>query len=60
MAAESRRKNASLEQLLLQEPFRFDFFQAVRLLERLDEGRAPVGRDTRPGARPSGSSRTWV
>ena len=49
MAAESRRKNASLEQLLLQEPFRFDFFQAVRLLERLDEGRAPVGRDTRPG-----------
>ena len=49
MATESRRKNASLEQLLLQEPFRFDFFQAVRLLERLDEGRAPVGRDTRPG-----------
>ncbi len=52
MAAESRRENAPLEQLLFREPFRFDFFQAVRLLERLDEGREPVGRDTRPGREP--------
>jgi len=49
MATESRRESATLEQLLFQEPFRFNFFQAVRLLERLDEGRDPVGRDTRPG-----------
>jgi len=49
MATESRRENAALEQLLFEEPFRFNFFQAVRLLERLDEGREPVGRDTRPG-----------
>ena len=52
MATESRRENAPLEQLLLEEPFRFNFFQAVRLLERLDEGREPVGRDTRPGREP--------
>jgi len=49
MATESRRESAPLEQMLFQEPFRFDFFQAVRLLERLDEGHEPVGRDTRPG-----------
>ncbi len=52
MATESRREDAPLEKLLFQEPYRFDFFQAVRLLERLDEGREPVGRDTRPGREP--------
>jgi type VI secretion system protein ImpH len=52
MAAESRRENASLERLLFDEPFRFDFFQAVRLLERLDAGGELVGRDTRPGREP--------
>jgi type VI secretion system protein ImpH len=49
MATESRRENAPLEQLLFQEPFRFNFFQAVRLVERLDERREPVGHDSRPG-----------
>ncbi len=49
MATESRREDAPLEELLFHEPFRFEFFQAVRLLERLEEGREPVGRDTRPG-----------
>jgi type VI secretion system protein ImpH len=49
MAIQSRRKNLTLEQFLLQEPFRFSFFQAVRLLERLGGRGEPVGRDTRPG-----------
>ncbi len=33
---------------LLKEPYRFDFFQAVRLLEMLDPDRAPVGHDALP------------
>jgi type VI secretion system protein ImpH len=52
MATESRREDAPLERLLFDEPFRFDFFQAVRLLERLDESRESVGRDARPGREP--------
>jgi type VI secretion system protein ImpH len=52
MAAESRRENASVEQSLFQEPYRFSFFQAVRLLAQLDQDREPVGRDTRPGREP--------
>jgi type VI secretion system protein ImpH len=34
--------------LLFEEPYRFSFFQAVRLLQRLREDRAPVGRDNAP------------
>ena len=34
---------------LLSEPFRFRFFQAVRLLERQQAGRHPVGRWGHPG-----------
>jgi type VI secretion system protein ImpH len=37
-----------LERTLFEEPYRFDFFQAVRLLERLQPGRAAVGRDGPP------------
>jgi type VI secretion system protein ImpH len=33
---------------LFEEGYAFDFFQAVRLLERLDPSRFPVGRDHRP------------
>ncbi|HEX8984096.1 MAG TPA: type VI secretion system baseplate subunit TssG [Bryobacteraceae bacterium] len=35
---------------LAEEPFRFEFFQAVRLLERLAPETSPVGRFTNPGA----------
>lgn len=34
---------AELERLLREQPHSFDFFQAVRLLERLHPGKAPVG-----------------
>jgi type VI secretion system protein ImpH len=50
MAAEGRRPFPTLEETLDQEPYRFEFFQAVRLLERLLPGRAAVGRhETPPG-----------
>jgi len=45
MATPSRRTDPSLEQTLHEEPYRFDFFQAVRLLARLDPTRAPVGHE---------------
>lgn len=35
-----------LHQELLDEPFRFEFFQAVRLLEKIFPMRQPVGRET--------------
>jgi type VI secretion system protein ImpH len=38
-----------MEKILRQEPFAFDFFQAVRLLGRLLAGRQPVGRFSDPG-----------
>jgi type VI secretion system protein ImpH len=38
-----------LEERLSAEPFRFQFFQAVRLLERLFPGRLPVGRVSEEG-----------
>lgn len=42
----NRKKN--LDQQLLDEPYRFDFFQAVRLLEKIFPERRPVGRDALP------------
>ena len=34
----------TLEETLFAQPYRFDFFQAVRLLERVYEERRPVGQ----------------
>ena len=45
MATESRRTDPPLAQELLDEPYRFEFFQAVRLLERMYPDRSPVGRE---------------
>ncbi len=42
------RRQPELEAALDAEPYRFDFFQAVRLLERLAPERKPVGRFVRP------------
>jgi type VI secretion system protein ImpH len=48
MAAEGRTDPADLSDLLLEEPRSFEFFQAVRLMTRLDPSRTPVGRDGDP------------
>ncbi|MDG3005789.1 type VI secretion system baseplate subunit TssG [Paludisphaera mucosa] len=45
MAGSERRSDADLIDRLREEPYRFDFFQAVRLLTRIADDRAPVGRD---------------
>jgi type VI secretion system protein ImpH len=58
MAPESRYENPALENsdspqmetALREEPFAFDFFQAVRLLGRLLKDRQPVGRFSNPNA----------
>jgi type VI secretion system protein ImpH len=41
-------KESVVGEKLRQEPFRFDFFQAVRLLEKLFPERTPVGRFAHP------------
>jgi len=48
MAAQGRRNDPPLIERLLTEPGRFEFFQAVRLLERLEPARGRVGEDTLP------------
>jgi type VI secretion system protein ImpH len=48
MATPSRGADPSLTQVLFEEGYRFDFFQAVRLLERLYSDRRPVGREAKP------------
>ncbi|HEY0007065.1 MAG TPA: type VI secretion system baseplate subunit TssG [Pyrinomonadaceae bacterium] len=45
MAAKSRRTDSPLTEVLYERPYSFDFFQAVRLLERISPERLPVGRD---------------
>ena len=42
-AAATSAPDARLERMLREEPTRFSFFQAVRLLSRLRAARAPVG-----------------
>jgi type VI secretion system protein ImpH len=49
MASQSGRPDPSLEEVLFAEAYRFDFFQAVRLLELIYTERKPVGRQARPG-----------
>ena len=49
MAAEGRREDPALIDRLLREPGRFGFFQAVRLLERIESARGRVGEDTLVG-----------
>jgi len=39
---------AKVRERLFSQPYSFDFFQAVRLLERMQPGRAPVGRHAHP------------
>jgi type VI secretion system protein ImpH len=48
MATESGRTDPSLTDILFAEGFRFDFFQAVRLLERVYSQRQAVGRGVDP------------
>lgn len=53
MAAQGGRQNTDLdpgtvEASLYREPYVYGFFQAVRLLERLSQGRKPVGRFSAP------------
>ncbi len=48
MASKSRRANPSIKDTLFEESYRFDFFQAVRLLEKLYPERQPVGKTASP------------
>jgi type VI secretion system protein ImpH len=48
MATQNGRADPPLERVLFEEGYRFDFFQAVRVLERLYPNRQPVGRDALP------------
>ncbi len=48
MASNDGRKNCDLKDLLLKEGYRFDFFQAVKLLELTRPGCASVGEGSQP------------
>src|SRR5262245_33848701 len=50
MAATNGGAAASLAERLFAEGYAFDFFQAVRLLEKLAPERGPVGHDSPPSA----------
>ena len=48
MASEGRREAASLKRLLMEQPGRFEFLQAVRLMKKIWPDREPVGGDSDP------------
>jgi type VI secretion system protein ImpH len=48
MAASGRRADPPLEQLLFEEPYRFEFFQAAKILAALTPDRAPLGHSGPP------------
>jgi len=48
MASKSWRPDPPLEEVLFTEGYRFNFFQAIRVLEWLDPDREPVGRGVFP------------
>jgi type VI secretion system protein ImpH len=48
MAPQNGRSDPSIEDVLFEEPYRFDFFQAVRLLELINPEQAPIGRQNSP------------
>ncbi|MEW6730068.1 MAG: type VI secretion system baseplate subunit TssG [Acidobacteriota bacterium] len=50
MATQNRTTDTTLAQLLFEQPYRFEFFQAVRLLERLAPQRQPVGYNNDPAS----------
>ncbi len=60
MEAKNRRTDPPLVEALFEEPYRFGFFQAVRLLERLFPERQPVGRSQQPDGRASRPAREVV
>ena len=49
--AAAQAEFAKLREALEEEPFRFEFFQAVRLLQRMEPARSPVGYFVPPGSR---------
>jgi type VI secretion system protein ImpH len=49
MATESGGADPPITNSLFEEAYRFEFFQAVRLLERLQPGKKSVGQDASPG-----------
>ena len=48
MATYGWRKGRSVEEWLFEESYRFDFFQAVKLLQMIQENRAPIGDGSEP------------
>ena len=57
MPATGWRGDRSLEQWLFDEPYAFEFLQAVRLLEMRFQASAPPGRGRRRPATPFASAR---
>lgn len=49
MGTESWRTDSSVEDTLFKEPYRFNFFQAVRMLDWLYPDRASIGHKAHPG-----------